>query len=289
MNTPFFGDDVFVCHSCATYHPCANEQNYRDKVAAHTARGCTAFSRLNRDALADAGSRLAVYDSRKKLVVGFGWLGAIVARLRGGVRVPSAVVDRTRALLASKLPHLAGVIPHLSIEDLLKIATYTANADVKQALQALQTMTVTNLHSLANSATAGWQSAQVDNTANLYLDSLVQIVLDFANTAAANSRCAYIFAASGLETGVLSNPFSGSEGTVTLVDVTANSQNARQIGTIPYTTQNEVAESSIMSVASGSAMVLPPYWSLGLINHSGAALAASGNTVKYQGAYNTVV
>jgi hypothetical protein len=40
-------------------------------------------------------------------------------------------------------------------------------ADIKLAYQTEQTMTVTNLHSLASSATAGWQSAVVDNTTNL--------------------------------------------------------------------------------------------------------------------------
>ena len=63
-------------------------------------------------------------------------------------------------------------------------------------------MTVTNLHSLASSATAGWQSAVVDNTGTIYMDALVQIVLDFANTAPANSKGVYIFAYAGLETGV---------------------------------------------------------------------------------------
>lgn len=166
---------------------------------------------------------------------------------------------------------------------------WTPNADVKQALQALQTATVTNLHSLANSATAGWQGAEVDNTSNLFLDVLLQVVLDFANTAPANSKAAYVFAAGGLETGKLSNPFSGTEGTLTLVDVTANPQAARQIGTIPYTTQDEVAEGSPMSIGAGFGGAAPPFWAPGIINHSGAALAASGNTVKFRGSYLTVI
>jgi hypothetical protein len=66
------------------------------------------------------------------------------------------------------------------------------------------------------------------------------------------------------------------------VDVTANAQNLRLLGILPYTTQNEVAESSPMSVAAAFGGLLPPYWGVAIINHSGAALAASGNTVKYR-------
>lgn len=166
---------------------------------------------------------------------------------------------------------------------------WRGNADVKLTYQALQTLTVTGLQSLASSPTAGWQSAEVDNTSNLFLDTLVQVVFDFANTAPANSKAAYVFAAGGLETGKLSNPFSGTEGVLTLVDVTANAQAARLIGTVPYTTQDEVAEGSPMSVAAAFGGSMSPFWAVGIINHSGAALAASLNTVKYRGIYATVV
>jgi hypothetical protein len=161
-------------------------------------------------------------------------------------------------------------------------------SDVKSAYGSATAFTVTNLHSLASSTTAGWQSAVVDNTSNLYLDALVQIVLDFANTAPANSRGVYVFAYGGIESGVYSNPASGSQGTITLLDVTLNNQNLKQIGFIPYTIQDEVAESSPISVAAGFGGVLPPYWGIVLMNHSGAALAGSGNTVKYLPVYSTV-
>ena len=163
------------------------------------------------------------------------------------------------------------------------------NADVKRAEQALQTATVTNLLGLASSATAGWQGAEVDNSSLLYLDTSLQVVLDFANTAPANSKAAYIFAAGGIQTGKLSNPFSGTEGTLTLVDVTANAQAARLIGTIPYTTADEVAEGSPMSVAAGF-VTMPSFWAPGIINHSGAALAtATTSLVNYKGQFATII
>lgn len=162
-------------------------------------------------------------------------------------------------------------------------------ASTKVAYGSVTTMTVTNLHSLANSATAGWQSAVVDNTSDLYLDALVQFVLDFANTAPANSLGVYLYAYAGLESGVYSNPASGSEGALTLLDVTTSPQNLRMIGFIPYTTTNEIAETPPISIGAVFGGVLPPFWGVALMNHSGAALAASGNTVKWRGVYQTVL
>jgi len=150
------------------------------------------------------------------------------------------------------------------------------------------TMTVTNLHSLANSATAGWQSDVVDNSVNLYLDAMVQVVLDFANTAPSSDKCVYVYAYAGLST-VYSNPASGAQGTITLTSIASNPQNLRLIGVIPYTTQDEVAESSPMSVAAAFGGILPPSWGIVIINFSGAALAASGNTVKWRGTSLSVI
>lgn len=174
--------------------------------------------------------------------------------------------------------YLTGKVPH-----------WAENADFKLKFQAAQTLTVTNLHSLANSATAGWQSDVVDNTSDLFLDALAMVVFDFANTAPANSKGCYIFAYGGLESGTYTNPASGAQGTLTLLDVTANPQSMPMVHFQPYTTADEVAESKPFSIAAGFGGILPPYWGLAIINHSGAALAASGNTVKYRGQYATVI
>lgn len=148
---------------------------------------------------------------------------------------------------------------------------------------AAVSMTVTNLQSNTSSATAAWASGVVDNTTNKYLDALVQVVLDFANTAPANDKATYVFAYGGIESGVYSNPISGTEGDVTLLDVTANPNNLKLIGTMPYGTADEIVESSPMSVANAFGGMLPPYWGVVIIDYTGAALAASGNTVKYVG------
>lgn len=161
-------------------------------------------------------------------------------------------------------------------------------SDIKAAYGSETTFTVTNLHSLASSATAGWQSAAVDNTSDKFQDAMVYAVLDFANTSPANSRGCFLYAYSGIGSSY-TNPASGSEGTITLLDVTANPQNLRFLGFIPYTTADEVVESAHFSVAQAFGGLLPQKWGVVLINHTGAALAASGNTVKWYGVYSTVV
>jgi hypothetical protein len=162
-------------------------------------------------------------------------------------------------------------------------------ATFKELLSALQTFTVDNLHSLASSVTAGWQSAVVDNTSDLYLDALVMVVLDFANTAPANDKAVYLYAYGGLESGVYTNPASGSEGAITLASIAANPQNLKPLGAIPYSTQDEIAEGGPFSVAAAFGGVLPPYWGVVLMNYSGAALHSSGNTVKWRGVHGQTV
>jgi len=150
-------------------------------------------------------------------------------------------------------------------------------ATVKEALAAAVSMTVTALNSLASSATAGWQSAVVDNSSDLALDALVQVVLDMANTAPANDKAVYVYAYSGIGTNY-TNPCTGSEGTITIT----NPNNLRPLGVLTYQTADEVIKSPVMSVAAAFGGVLPPKWGLVIINYTGAAVAASGNSVTYQ-------
>jgi hypothetical protein len=146
---------------------------------------------------------------------------------------------------------------------------------------AATALTVTNLHSLASSATAGWQSDAIDLSAGGSVDVLVQAVLDFANTAPANEKAAFLYAYSALET-TYTNPATGSEGTITLTNVTTTPNALRLVGVIPYQTQDEIVESSVFSVAAAFGGALPAKVGFVLINFSGAALHSSGSTLKYR-------
>lgn len=245
-----------VCHTCRVRHPCMRFQEYLDFCHNHQGH---AVSYLNRDAIHDKHrSPLAAWDPRKLIRSAFGELSAWMLRQAMG--------------------------------ELYGVSGYAPNANIKQAFQGAQAMTVTNLHSLASSTTAGWQSDGVIDTVNLYLDDLFQFKLDFANTAPANAKCVFLFAAHSIDGGTTyTNPASGTEGTLTLVDVTTTPQAMPTLGQIPYTTQDEIAESRSFSMASTNSGLLPERYSVGLINYSGAALHSSGNTVKHNGVYATVI
>ena len=191
--------------------------------------------------------------------------------------------------------HALSLFPLTQPAFLDALSTFRPNADVKLALQAIQTLTVTTLHSLASSATAGWESGAIDNTANLFLDDLLQVVLDPANTAPANSQAFFVYSYSTIdEAGVIytttgNGTPDGVEGTLVFPDITANSVQLPLVGTLPYVTADLVINSKVMSCAAAYAGILPPEFGYAIINHSGAALAASGNTVKHRGVYVTVI
>jgi len=171
---------------------------------------------------------------------------------------------------------------------------FRGNADVKHALQAEQSFTVTSLHSLANSATAGWSSAKVDNTSDLFLDAIVAVKLDPANTAPANLKAFFVFAYGGTNatdlttTGATSGGTPGTEGALTFPDITANPIGLALVDKMPYVNADVVQVSRALSIAAVFG-ILPPHWGIAILNHSGAALAASGNAVTRRGLYATVI
>lgn len=163
------------------------------------------------------------------------------------------------------------------------------NADIKESFQNVQTMTVTNLHSLASSATIGWQSAVVDNSTGLYLDALVMIVIDFPNLAPAGSRIVIVYTYGGIESGTYTYPASGSEGTITLTDIDNNPTVMKRIGTLPYLVQDATEQGGPYNVAAGHGGMMPSYWGAVIMNRSGQTFAASGNSVKYRSSFLTVI
>ncbi len=191
--------------------------------------------------------------------------------------------------------HALSLFPLAQPAFLDRLSTFRPNADIKVALQAIQTLTVTNLHSLVSSETAGWESAAIDNTVNLFLDDLVQVVLDPANTAPANSKAFFVYTYSTLdEAGVVytttgNGTPDGTEGTLTFPAITANPVQLPLVGIMPYVTADLVVNSRVMSCAAAYGGLLPPEFGYAIINFSGAALAASGNTVKHRGVYATSV
>lgn len=249
-------DHLAVCHTCRLRHPCSNWQNYLDFLERHQGH---AVSYLQRDALRAKGAdRLAAWNPRRIVQSAFGFAAAWALRQAMGE---------------------AGLV-----------SLYQPNSDIKQANQALQSMTVTSLHSLASSPTTGWQSAGVDYAGNLYIDDQWQFLFNTANTAASSSKAFLCYAAHSLDAGTTyTSPATGTESGITLPDVTANPLCLARLGSVPYVTQDENPESILMSMAASAGGALPDRASVAVINHSGAALSASGSTVKHRGVYATVI
>jgi len=162
----------------------------------------------------------------------------------------------------------------------------------KPYLGTNNSMTVTNLNSLANSATAGWQSAKVDNTSNLATDVEINIKLTMANTAPANDKAAYVFICPFYYDG--SAWFAASQGTTTLptgsegTTTIASPHNLRLLGVLNYTTQNMVLQDTfLLSNCFGNR--LPDGFSIIIINFTGAALSGSGNVVQYKLINDTLI
>lgn len=161
------------------------------------------------------------------------------------------------------------------------------------ALAAEQSMTVTNLHSLASSATAGWSSAAVDNSSNLYQDALVSIHIAAVNTAPGSNKAIYVFAYGSTDGSIFTSTGTsggtvGTEGSLTFPSIATPLPIVMPlIGVIPYPVQNKALDAGPFSVAKAFGGVLPRNWGIAILNYAGFTFAASGNTVKYQGVYYT--
>jgi hypothetical protein len=151
---------------------------------------------------------------------------------------------------------------------------------IKMLYGSTTVMTVTNLQSLASSATAGWQSDKVSNLSNLAMDYEISVKLTTANTAAANDKCMYVYICPFYTTDGGTTWVAGSQGTATQPTGTqgtttiASPNQLRLLGVLNYTTQNmTVQDNFLLSSVFGSSM--PDAFSIIIINFSGAALSTS--------------
>jgi hypothetical protein len=164
-------------------------------------------------------------------------------------------------------------------------------ADAKRAFGTATAFTKTNAN-LATSATAGWMSNVITNSTNLYLDALVHAEFAAVNTAPANSKAIFLYAYALVDgsgsayTSAGSDTPSGSEGTMTFPDVTANAIPLPLLGVVPYPVQNKALNGGPFSVARCFGGILPPKWGIAMINHSGMTLSVTN--IKYIEVYETV-
>lgn len=153
-------------------------------------------------------------------------------------------------------------------------------------------VTVTNLQSMASSATAGWQSGRISNVSTKAIDYNIFVKLTTANTAPANDKAAYVYISPAISTdggttwlqsdgGTATLP-SGTEGTYTI----ASPNNLKLLGVLSYTTQQMVMQGSF-SLSNAVGVSMPEGFSIIIINFTGAALSTSC-VVAYEAITNTI-
>lgn len=154
--------------------------------------------------------------------------------------------------------------------------------DIKQKYGTIETLTVTNLHSLASSSTfqSGWTSAYVDNTSNLNLNSIVYGQIVAGTTPTAGSVRVYAFAYDGTNAPSFhSSGTPGTEGALTITD-------GEQLdATLVYlwssaidTTTNDTYTMPPRSIRQAFGF-LPRKWGIYIAHDTVAALKSSGNAI----------
>lgn len=152
---------------------------------------------------------------------------------------------------------------------------------VTQSYGTYTAMTVTNLQSLASSATVGWQSARVDlQTSVMPLDVEIFVKLTTANTAPANDKSIYVYISPAMTTDGGTTWLHADQGTATLptgsegASTIATPNDLKLLGVLSYTTQQMVCQGHFnLSSAVGQSM--PDGFSIIIVNYSGAALSTS--------------
>lgn len=161
---------------------------------------------------------------------------------------------------------------------------------VTQTYRAASNLTVTNLASIATSATwvAGWVSGTIDNTTNLDLDIAVSGKITLGNTATAGEIRLYAFAMLD-DTNwpdLLSAGTEGTEGTATVTTTTIRDATMVLVAAFatradPGTDDNySIPQTSLRGAFGG---FLPPKCALYLSHSTGVNLAASGHQITIKG------
>ena len=178
---------------------------------------------------------------------------------------------------------------HSRFAQLLREEAGTAG-DVKLAYAASSNLTVTNLNSLASSAThvAGWESGAIDNTTNLYTDYRVSVKITVA-AASLSAGEIRVWLVAPLDDSTWPDVFDGTESAETVTDTEVRDAICR-IGAVSATdtTNSRVYYLDVPSVANAFGGHLPKKFVIFITQSTGQTLAASGNQVTITGSYLTV-
>jgi len=167
-----------------------------------------------------------------------------------------------------------------------------AAGDIKQYWAASANMAVdTGLDSLASSATyvAGWESAVIDNSSNLYEDIFISGKITVGDTAVATGTQIRIYAVGMLDDSTWPAPFDGTPSAET-VDLSVIGGHAKLGAVISIDdVEDKVYYFGPFSLANLFGGVCPEKCVLFIVHATNDALAAAGgNQVTTKGVYHTV-
>lgn len=157
-------------------------------------------------------------------------------------------------------------------------------SDIKSKYGTSNQAITCTINSLANNGARA--STAVDNTTNLFLDALVQLIINSPTSSTSSTGYINVYAYGTTDGGTTySDSASGSDAAITLTVP----PNARLIGVINVVANSTVYEGPPMSVAAAFGGVLPDHWGIIVENKTGGTMAASGNSAFYQGIQQQVV
>lgn len=166
---------------------------------------------------------------------------------------------------------------------------------VTQSYRASSNLTVTNLASIASSATwvAGWVSGIIDNTSDLDLDKIVSGKITLGNSATAGEIRVYAFAMLDDSTwpDLLSAGTEGTEGTGTVHTTTIRDATMVLVAAFatradPGTDDNyQIPQTSLRGAFGG---FMPAKCALFITHSTGVNLAASGQQITIKGITESV-
>jgi hypothetical protein len=162
--------------------------------------------------------------------------------------------------------------------------------DVKIAYAASSAITVTNLQSIASSATwvAGWESGAIDNSSNLYLDYIINAAIVAASSGLTAGEIRMYLVAE-LDDSSWPDVFDGTESTETISDTQTRDAICRLAAmTVTDTTNSQTWYLMCPSVAQVFGGTVPRKFVVFITQSTGQNLAAAGNAVYIKGVYQNV-
>jgi len=155
--------------------------------------------------------------------------------------------------------------------------------DIKGKLGTTNQAITITLNSLADDGLRA--STVVDNTTNLFLDCLVQLIISNTEGVPAGNKNLLIYAYGTANDGTTYS--GGATGADAAYGAVAGQliTNCHLLGIMHFDADDEVFESDVFSIANAFGGIVPAKWGIIVKNQVGVALAGSGCSAFYQGQY----